>query len=341
MIPAAASALRAWCRAALEGRPAALGEIRDWPALLTLAREERLTPLLHANLVTFRATTGVPPAVRDALTADYRSSVGQTLVRERAWTELLGRLRRARVEPLVLKGMAFAGSLWRDPAARPMDDVDLLVRRRDVEAAARVLTDVGYTAESLGSDLDRRAASQFTPPGGRSRWPVVDLHWDLVDVRYGGAAGRWSDGVWARAMSIDGAGGPMTVLSREDALIEAATHLVAHHGLRGLLWCCDVALLGRPPLAWPRVAALAAEGRLSGLVFAAVRAAALALGAAAPITAMQVLRPRSALARGVCRLAVPRLAAGGRLPLTPYLLPPLLLESPHDLVRLALWRWRR
>jgi hypothetical protein len=67
----------------------------------------------------------------------------------------LDALRKAGIEPLVVKGMVLAYQLYSDVAQRPLSDVDLRVRRREYLPAVRALLARGwridYTSKQLGA----------------------------------------------------------------------------------------------------------------------------------------------------------------------------------------------
>lgn len=256
--------------------------------------------------------------------------------------EVLETFRHAEIESLVLKGMALAEPVYGNPALRPMDDIDLLVRRGDVQRACAALADLGYEAlPSFDDDLRRRAATVFISPRVHSARPMVDLHWDLVDDRYGPAARRWTDGVWERAGEVSIGGISARSLSPTDCLIHACVHLAVHHGLRGLLWYCDLATMARAwreEIEWERLADWVMDARLRGVVYAALKCAEVMVGLEVPAPVLRRLRPRSLRARATIRWLVPRLVALSSIPYQDYMVPLLLMDRGRDVAAVVLRR---
>jgi hypothetical protein len=314
----------------------------EWDRLLKLARRERVTPLLHHVFADASHDSGAPVEFLRAAGRDYHEGAGRYLLLSAGLGDVLGALRKAEVEALVLKGMALAEPVYEDPALRPMDDIDLLVRREDAPRARAALGDLGCYASNFDDDLRRRAATLFAPPGRRSARPALDLHWDLVDERYGPAASRWADGVWDRAREFKVGGISVRALSPADALIHACVHLAVHHGLRGLLWHCDLAMMVRAwkeEIEWKHLADRVVDARLAGMVYAALKSAEATVGLSVPASIFSRLRPRSLRTRAFVKCLLPHLVALRSIPYQDYVIPLLLMDRGRDVLALVLRRF--
>jgi hypothetical protein len=214
----------------------------DWDLVLATVEAEGLAPALGVALKA-RGAFGAPPVVQERLRQRLVQSVGRQLALGR---ELARVLEACQAEPLPvipLKGPVLADALYADPAQRPFSDLDLLIRRERLRDADRLLRGLGYRrladAHSWEFDVAYDRATLYESREGIQ----VDLHWSLVsDPRYG-----WSETagleVWERAVEIRVAGHAALGLCPEDLVLYLATHLAVHHGLAGLLWYWDLALL--------------------------------------------------------------------------------------------------
>ncbi|MBI1847740.1 MAG: nucleotidyltransferase family protein [Candidatus Rokubacteria bacterium] len=310
--------------------------VDDWYALLARARAERVAPLLAG-------APGPPPAVGATLERDRRATLGRALLRGRAVAETVAALAAAGVEPVLLKGHALAETVYGDPGRRPMDDVDLLVPRESLSQVIVALAPLGYAVTpQYAADVRRRAATLLVPSPRGSR-PALDVHWDLVDARCGPAAARWSRGALARAERAPSTPGAR-VLEPADAVIHACVHLTVHHGLAGLRWYCDLAMMARAwrgRFEWDAVAARSLDAGLGGIVWAPLAVAEIALGPVAPSAALARLAPRGARARAFARWLLPRIARLERVPRQDRVVPLLLLERGRDVARLVTGRLAR
>ena len=124
---------------------------------------------------------------------------------------------------LLLKGAALASAHYQNPGLRPMADLDILVRPRDVEPATRLLAEHGYHPafpEQLGA-----GSWAHSTPFLRDGSSPVDLHWrssmgDLDDEAL------WENSVEAR-------------LGRAEVRLPSPADLLLNACVRGLQWDWD------------------------------------------------------------------------------------------------------
>lgn len=109
--------------------------------------------------------------IRSALVAEKQ---GQML------KHVLETLTSANVDVCRLKGCAYVGDVYSDPAERPMGDMDLLVRARDMLRAIDVLTGIGFSARASKPFVFADTHHAVTLDGhGYS----VDLHRNITQAR--------------------------------------------------------------------------------------------------------------------------------------------------------------
>jgi len=153
----------------------------------------------------------------------YAATIATLLAAQRA-------LAAKEIPFIALKGPSLATELYDDPTVRPSGDIDLLVRKRDVDIALAALT--GDTHELHGSDTSRAIArrSHFHIVLDPLRLPYskIELHWDLVD-----RANLYridSDDLFERSRKVSIEGAPCAVPGVEDGFIYLCLH-AAKHGL--------------------------------------------------------------------------------------------------------------
>lgn len=202
-----------------------------WDRVLDAAGRHGLIALLHTHLKAVAPAGAIPGGVRRALFGAFHRGVTQALRQERELRTLLDAFAAAGVPVVVLKGHDLAERVYGDRRLRWSADLDLLVRRGDLDRARAVLLAEGYrVAPAILSERFARRHHfnlPFDPPDGRSG--PVELHWTLTDRI---TAGAWDmSGPWARARSVTLAGGPALVLADEDLV----THLAVHADVHGYL----------------------------------------------------------------------------------------------------------
>jgi hypothetical protein len=193
-----------------------------WQALTRQVRTERIEGLLAATV----AGGGL------AVDAEQREEVRQ-LARGRARVDLelerelivaARELDRAGVSYRVLKGLAWAHTLYPDPSWRGSGDVDLLVATTDWYGAVDALEAMGArrVLPEIRPGFDRRFGKDATlrTPEGRE----LDLHRLLVVGPYGLWVGQ--DELLTRAATVTIGASVLPVLDAEAAFLHACYNLV-------------------------------------------------------------------------------------------------------------------
>ena len=225
--------------------PALAGQVGAWEVFTALALEQEVAPLLAGFLRQIRPL--VPSPVLLALHNEYRANAKRCLVLTTELRRILGVLEEAGIRPLVLKGLALAGTLYADPAQRATGDLDLLVEASELPRARALLALAGY--QEPGAEAYRRAQDAFLP------WYTeltlhnpttgidIDLHWELLPR---GFPSNVPPGFRDRAVPFDLHGARAWTLSPADTLAFLLLH-GGKHEWSSLKWEVDVRLLHGEP----------------------------------------------------------------------------------------------
>lgn len=164
---------------------------------------------------------------------------------------------------LPYKGPALAASVYGDIALREFADLDILLRRRDVERAMALLRDQGYEPDDPLSPAARAAVLDARSHYHLSLFNaaisvMVELHWK-TDAHFPVEASE-ADQWWAgleRAPLLDG---HVRAFEPRELMLVLCLHGSKHHW-SSMGWLVDVAELIRqnPRLDWPWLVARARE----------------------------------------------------------------------------------
>lgn len=128
----------------------------DWDALLGMARQHRLGPLLHWRLTRERAELPVPQPVRDKLAKSFKAATLRSLVLQRELLQVHRILDKSGIAYAALKGAYLAFHAYPHPALRPLRDLDILVPEDRVFSAYRALIEGG-----VRRSISRRSGELF------------------------------------------------------------------------------------------------------------------------------------------------------------------------------------
>jgi hypothetical protein len=247
----------------------------DLDRALTAATEHRIAPLLWRafGAADARDELGSRRAALCGMADAFRMEA--LLLIPRAVALAVRPLTDAGLEPVVFKGPAVAAR-YPEPGLRPMEDIDLLLPRRDHQRALAALAAAGW---------------RVVRPGGADRYDTVLTHDEVpslsLELHYGleGTSQRVTaldpEALWQRRQPIACAGTPAFGLLLADELVVLAAHAgKPHHGFVRLAWVADLAMIvgdaaeRGTPVNWELVHALAAEARCLTVVAAALALAA-------------------------------------------------------------------
>jgi hypothetical protein len=212
-----------------EGAHGPLPPVR-WPELLEQAEAQGLLwQLAHAEPLSVE--------MRAELKARSLIVMARNLALAGELRSCLRSLQVAGVSCAPMRGISLMERLYGGIVARPMGDIDLLVRRAEVDTVRQVLSSLGYRevdrrprfSEEYSYSLKFLVERQFTV--------VVEPHLSIV---YPPALARLDmDEVWARCLPATVLGVPSLGLCPEDLLLHLALHL-AHRDDPPLVWTWEL-----------------------------------------------------------------------------------------------------
>ncbi|MFH1258765.1 MAG: nucleotidyltransferase family protein [Elusimicrobiota bacterium] len=156
-----------------------------------------------------------------------REDIGRELLIDWQVRELLGEFAKDAIESIVLKGAALRETVYA-PGLRPIDDLDLLIQKKDLPDIERVLARLNYQVLPCGE-------LNFIRPG----CPVaIDLHTEIWYL-----SKKNLEQLWSRALLFEIDGVEARSLGPQDNLIFIVAHAAIHHGWLEDKWLMDCALI--------------------------------------------------------------------------------------------------
>lgn len=230
----------------------------DWDLFFKIARRHSLLPLAYRRL---NETAGaiIPADEFQKLTLAYEQNAARNLILTNELVQMTHALDENGIPSIAYKGPALAALAYGDTALRRFVDLDLMVRRENVQQAAEVLATRGYhpvknlTPDQQALLLQTQHNLQFV---SNSR-VAVELHWQVSSHLF--ASSVTAEELWNNLETTRVNGFPVRSFSIEDLLFSLTVHGSRHLWER-LAWIADVAhlLQVRPEVDW---AALVARAR--------------------------------------------------------------------------------
>jgi hypothetical protein len=242
-------------------------DVADWQTLIELASRHALVPLVAQELA-LAASDVVPAAVLAELRARSQQGVMRSLQLSGELVDAVHAMSAFGADPMPFKGPTLAVLAYGSLSLRQYEDLDILVRRQEVERARKALLSLGYSPVSAYSESQRASLrlsghhEQFLNPVTRS---TIELHWSLNNRSL--SRDSFEHNWWENRQSVSIGGVEMRTLGVEQMLLYLCMHGGKHSWGR-LSWLCDFqrALRAYPDAYWSRIWALARENGAARMV---------------------------------------------------------------------------
>lgn len=270
----------------------------DWDALAALGRRHSVFPLLYRQLAAL-VPQDVPADVLRRMKDLYQGNAARNLVLREELESVLRALADDGVSAIPWKGPLLALTGYGDLSLRRFVDLDVIVRRADVERAVATLNRLGYRAEPVVSPsqhaflLRTQHELAFKRDAGRL---IVELHWEVAPRRF--ASNLAAEDLWIRATTRALGNLQVLALAPEDMLLSLCAHGSKHVWER-LAWVCDIAewIAAHPQIDWTGLLARAKSTGQERMLFAGLQLAAELLDAPLPPAVAKAIEADRAVAR--------------------------------------------
>jgi len=223
----------------------------DWDALLADAHEHSVFPLLDRHLRAV-APELIPAVVAERLQRETRMNAVRCLALSAELIRITEALSARGISSLPYKGPVIAAQAYGDITTREFEDLDIVLRQRDLGRANEVVSDLGYEARFPA--VHAHSASASMVPGeynysNAERRTALELHTEFTLRHF--PKRPELEGFFSRAMNVDLGGRFARTFAPEDALIFLAVHAAKDFWLK-LVWISDIAELiqSHPRLDW-------------------------------------------------------------------------------------------
>jgi len=233
----------------LRDEPPILPEVPvdEWIELLDHLQCHRIIPLLYWKIGHLPSELHPPEVIYARMREIYLASHVRYLNMEKQIGEVFEGFNKNKMPVLIYKGPALACMVYPACAARPFNDIDLLVKLEQYKIARDILLQMGYLSQVNRFETFQMLfnSESFIHQGDTTHLFEIDLHWDVFQY-HGLKRNSNVNELFQNKTDVKTAILNFHTLSRVDALIQAAFHLILHHKEgRRLIWISDIALLAQ------------------------------------------------------------------------------------------------
>lgn len=209
---------------------AAVDKVTSWQKVYELGQENATTTLLYLNLKKYGWLEAVPADVLKKFEKQANKIEEANEARLKVARKLMQKFADRNIPCVILKGVLFGETIYKNPYYKKMNDLDILIRMDDLDAIYEVYEELEFfsAAELLGGkEKDPRKQEKFShhcPPFfSRDLKCMIGTHWGLItpmapyNLDY--------DAIWSRVVDIEFQGIPAKSMAPEDNLHHLCVHL--------------------------------------------------------------------------------------------------------------------
>ncbi len=197
----------------------------DWNYILGNSSFYRIFPLLLRNLEEIADENTVPRSVMDTLAARYTYIFYRNMQIYSILRDILERFQNAGISVILLKGVALGETVYSDIDLRPPGDIDLLVKKTDLQDAADILLKMGYNP---AYPMERYKNHHHIPPYKKLHEELnelisIEIHHNIAPEPL--MSRIRAEELWEGAQMVNIAGIDALVLSPENLIMHLCIHL--------------------------------------------------------------------------------------------------------------------
>ncbi|MBF0410507.1 MAG: nucleotidyltransferase family protein [Candidatus Riflebacteria bacterium] len=189
-------------------------------------RHNDIAPMIFLHLDKLNLLGSVPDVLLHELRDRHREITEKNTGRLAYAEDIFKQFQKAGIEVIVLKGVLFAETIYKDVGYKKMNDMDILIRHRDVKKVKEVYRNIGLVPLALfesGDEKESETKSYHLPSYiSRDLNFVIGTHWNLCSPKAGYKINR--EILWDRSVETFIRGTKIRSLCASDALL----HLVVH-----------------------------------------------------------------------------------------------------------------
>ena len=231
----------------------------DWDALLEFSYKYKLTPLLYFNLSKYKNKVPIPLAVMELLWKQYMNSAARSASFYHEIKNLLRILSDSKIDVILLKGAYVAERFYKKSALRPMCDIDILIKKKDINRMLELLMENGYKIKNIEEANSHR---MLHSPGVTTKSGIlIEPHWDISpSLIFSWKKSVDIDKVWKSVIPEKLFGTEIVALPVEYLIIHLSVKIVIDNFRGQLLQLYDIALiLQQSKLNWNSLFSIAKE----------------------------------------------------------------------------------
>lgn len=209
---------------------AEIKHINNWNDFYNLCEHNRVSPWIYKNLLKLDLTHFLPMVIQNQFIKSCQTIEERNKLRLENAKIFLTKFTESNIDVVILKGIGFAETIYGDPFYKRMNDVDILIKKNDLNKIWPIYEELKYFSmgELLGkSPRQYEDFSHHLPPYfSRDLNLMIGTHWELVTPMRGYQINY--ENLWKRVQPLNFYGIKLLQLSALDNLHHLCIHLSSY-----------------------------------------------------------------------------------------------------------------
>ena len=201
----------------------------DWSRLLQLCDFHKMKPVLYQFIRKQDLVDDIPPRHYKNLRDHVLLNSTRNILFLHEAESLIKAFQKANIPVIGLKGIYLIEHFYDNISLRSMNDIDLLLKKKNIPSAITIAESLGYHQTSYFDIGDQNIDTKHVPPLKKEDGPYLEIHWTILEEDEPFTID--ANGFWDRAISTKIAGVDAKALSMEDLVLHLCIHLTYQHHL--------------------------------------------------------------------------------------------------------------
>ncbi len=219
----------------------------NWAYFLQKTKDEGVCSLIHKTLSKIQDVEKIlPENVLQNLKNNYYSTAKRNILIFQTLEKISQTFEKENIQMIVFKGIALAESVYGDIGLRPMGDIDILVKKKDLEKVDSIFKNFGYhTPFDIRDFINlpfNRYRNSFLYSNLDTTPNYVHLYWHLINFfpYHSDVIQRINmDKIWEDSEEIKLGDAKLRTFSIYHQIIFLCMHAL-HHSPKSLIRLCDI-----------------------------------------------------------------------------------------------------
>ncbi|MBI5217556.1 MAG: nucleotidyltransferase family protein [Bacteroidia bacterium] len=227
------------------GKPAVSTLVKqelNWNYIVNYSTQHGVAPLIYKYLNGMGAKTLIPQPIYEKLRNSYFHTFSKNTRLFDDFNNILKGMEFEGIDSILLKGVVLAEFIYGDIGLRPMDDIDFLVKKNDLDAVQQILLDNGYiSSQVIKSKFVNKYAKTHHLPQFIKGNHIIEVHWHIHNENNN--YNVEINDLWRRAIPVQIGNRRVLILEAEDMLLNLCLHIDSHFPVGDIRFngFCDIA----------------------------------------------------------------------------------------------------